>query len=335
VPEDRKTNLWLLCGLAVLGLAYAVYSSLPVLDPSSAMFSNDEGLFLHKGQRGVITADVRYGLFSLLVLSYFYLIDDLFWVLLLHKFLMLVAFLAFQKLLVANYGNAVYLLLFFTFTFLNGFFLRESLIFLFVLLAAHACCNRSIWGYASKIGLMLSRPQALLLFLPPWLSPVLLIGFLQFMRPDYAVLQKRDNGYLSIFSPFFWQDIGAFSLTTLSNINPLMSFKWYITRNDYLILCLLVIGSVPIFVVFWQMVLGLGLKQYRNIYFFRLWICMLGLLIMYGSIGLPIDKRIFIALFSPFIIFINTSLLRWRNLIWLIFTWIFMLVISMTFKLNF
>lgn len=331
--DARKSNHWLLCGFAALGLAYAVYSSLPVLDPSSALFINDEGLFLHNGQRGVIPADVRYGLFSLLVRGYFVGINDPFWVAVLHKSLSLAAFLSFQPMLVRKYGIKLFILLFLTFTFLNGYFLREGLVFLFVLLAVtYTYTRHSILRYPAMLAVLLTRPQSILLFLRPWLSFVLVLCFLFFMRHLYAVEQVRDYGYLSLFYGAFWQDIGVFSLRTLANLNPLSSLLWHTTRGEFLVPALMALGSISLFAVFVHMGLALILQQYRNVYMSRLWGGMLGLLIVYGSIGLPIDKRIFLASFTPFIIFVNPSLLRWRNLMLLMGAWIFMLLIHMNLK---
>lgn len=331
--EDRKSNRWLLCGLAVLGLAYAVYSSLPILDPSSSLFDNDEGLYLNNGLRGVIPADMRYGLFSLLVRGYFVVINDPFWVAVLHKSLSLAAFLLFQPLLARRYGNKVFMLLFLAFTCLNGYFLRDSLVFLFVLLAITTSYTiRSIWRYPAMLAVALTRPQGFMLFLRPWISVALLLCFLLFMRHLYSVGQFRDSGYLSLFKGAFWQDIGAFSLTTMANLNPLSSLRWHTTRDEFLVPCLMALGSIPMFAVFVQMGLSLRLQQYRKTYFSQLWVGMLCLLIMYGSIGLAIDKRIFISLFAPFIIFVNPLLLKWRNLMWLAGAWISMLFIHMSLK---
>lgn len=323
--EDRKTNRWLLCVLAVLGLAYAVYSSLPILDPSSPFFSNDEGFYLNNGLRGVVPADVRYALFSLLIRGYFLVINDPFWVVVLHKSLMLAAFLLFQPMLVCKYGIKVFILLFLAFTFLNGYFLREGLVFLFVLLAvSHTCTSRSIWRYPAMLALALTRPQSLLLFMRSWLLVICLLCFV-----PYGAYQVRGNGLLSVLDGPFWINIGALSLTTLANLNPLASLGFHAARCEYLVLALKALASIPMFAVFVQMALALRWQQYRNAYIPKLWAGMLGLLIMYGSIGLPIDKRIFLSSFTPFIILVNPSLLRWRNLLWLAGAWISMLLIQM------
>jgi hypothetical protein len=326
VLEDRKTNRWLLPALTVLGLAYAVYSSLPILDPSSPLFSNDEGLYLSNASNGVVTLNLRYGLFSLLLRGYFFIIHDPFWVAVLHKSLLLVAFLLFQPMLVRTYGIRVFVLLYLAFTLLNGYLLREGLIFLFTLVAvSHSWPGRSIRRYPALLALLLIRPQGLLLFLRPWLSVVLLLCFLLFMRDQYSV-RNGDNG--SVFIVAFWREISAFTLTTLANLNPLASVAFHVTRGEYLEPGLKVLGSIPMFAVFLQMALALRWQQYRHAYLSRLWTGMLGLLIMYGSIGLAIDKRIFLSLFTPFIIFVNPALLRWRNLFWLAGMWISMLIIS-------
>lgn len=325
--EGGKTNRWLICGLAVLGLAYAVYSSLPILNPSSSLFSNDEGLYLNNGLRGVIPLDLRYGLFSLLVRGYFLVINDQFWVAVAHKSLSLAAFLSFQPTLVRKHGQRVFVLLYLAFTFLNGYFLREGLVFLSVLLAAHSLSSWSTWRYPAMLVLALSRPQSLLLFMRPRLVVILLLCFV-----PYGAYQVRGNGWLSVFHGPFWINIGALSLTTLANLNPLASLGFHVTRGEYIVPALKALCSISMFAVFVQMALALRWQQYRNAYVSQLWAGMLGLLLMYGSIGLAIDKRIFLSLFAPFIIFVNPSLLRWRNLLWLVGLWGSMLVIGMVLK---
>jgi hypothetical protein len=180
------------------------------------------------------------------------------------------------------------------------------------------------------LAVALTRPQSILLFLRPWLSFVLVLCFLLFMRHLYGV--DRDYGYLSLFYGTFWQDIGAFSLRALANLNPLSSLLWHTTRGEFLVWALTALASISLFAVFVQMGLALIIQQYRNVYLSRLWVGMVSLLIVYGSIGLPIDKRIFLASFTPFVILVNPSLLRWRNLLLLAGAWISMLLIQMSLR---
>ncbi|MFY7791005.1 MAG: hypothetical protein ACOVQB_08840 [Polynucleobacter sp.] len=320
---------WIFLALFALGLLHAVYSSLPILDPSSSLFNNDEGYFLNNGLNAIILSDLRYGLFSLLVKSYFLVVGDPFWVVVFHKSLLLTFFFLLQLLLVREYGYKVFILLYSSFIFLNGFFLRESLIFLFVLLALYfSNTGRSTGNYVSLIGLALTRPQGLMLFLRPWVSLLILLTFLLFLRPQYAVVQVPDNGFLTLINGEFWKFVFAKVLTTLANLNPLASFMFHSAEGDYLQLIVSILGSIAMFVVFAQMVLASGWRQYRHAYLFKLCSGMIFLLVIYGAIGMAADKRIFLSLFSPFVIFINPSFLQLRNLFLLLVVWIFMLIIG-------
>jgi hypothetical protein len=247
VLEGRTTCSWQPPSLAVFGLMHVVYSSLPILNPSSSLFSNDEGWYLTNGSNGVITADLRYGLFSLLVRGYFFAIHDPFWVAVLHKSLTLVAFLLLQPMLMRKYGNRVFIPLYFTFIFLNGYIFRDCLVFLFVLLAvSNTCPGRSMRRYPAMLAVTLTRPQGLLLFLRPWLSVVLLLYFLLFMRHLYAVDQVTHHGLLSVFHGSLWKDIGALGMRTLANLNPLASVQFHITKGEYLEPTIKVLGSIPL-----------------------------------------------------------------------------------------
>ena len=82
---NQKMKPWIIFALATLGLAHAVYLSLPILDASSSLFRNDEGYYLKNGANGVFLAELRYGLFSLLVKVYFLIFREPFWVVVFHK----------------------------------------------------------------------------------------------------------------------------------------------------------------------------------------------------------------------------------------------------------
>jgi hypothetical protein len=182
------------------------------------------------------------------------------------------------------------------------------------------------------LGLAITRPQGFMLFLRSWISIALLLFFLLFLRHMYATVQVPDNGFLTVVNGAFWKYVCIKGLSTLANLNPLASFGFYAGKGEYIYFGLTILGSISIFAVFAQMVLALRWQQYRHSYVSRLWVGVIFLLIIYGSIGLAADKRIFISLFSPFIIFANSSLLRWQNLSWLAGVWVFMLMVSMVLK---
>ena len=107
---DRIVNRCLFCVFTALGLAYAVYSSLPILDPSSNLFRNDEGLFLNYGKGSNFLIDLRYGLFSFLLQIYFFVIDDSFLAAVFHNSFLLLSSMFFQPMLVSKYGISVFFL---------------------------------------------------------------------------------------------------------------------------------------------------------------------------------------------------------------------------------
>jgi len=332
VFEQRKKDGWLMLCLATLGLAYAFYSSLPIRDPSSALFGNDEGLYLSYGARGAIMSELRYGLFSLLVRIYFLIVSDPFWVAVLHKSLSLAAFLLFQPMLVRKYGYRPFVLLYLAFSFLNGHFLRDGLIFLFVLLAVSCADSGSlIRRYLAQLPLVLIRPQALLLFFPLRISVILVAYFFLFMRHLYAAEHPGIDMALSEGNIHLIKTSTPLTLITLANINPLASLNFHLNNGSYLEACLTISGSFCMFLVFAQMTLALRWTQYRHTYIPRLWMGAIGILIMYGSIEQTVDKRVFISLFSPFIIFVNPTLIRGRTLVWLVGVWVAMLIIRMLF----
>ncbi len=307
----------------IFGLIYVLYSSLPILNPNSDLYLNDEGFYL--GQRKLLL-DLRYGFFSLFISIYFLFIKSPFWVAVIHKSLMLCAFRMLWPSLISQYGLRVFTLLYFSFIFLNGFFLRDSLIFLFCLFALTQKSSKSLLrNVLVKIPIILTRPQSLLLFLSPWLSIAITITFILFFRPWYAQIQINDNGYLTIFNLFFWRDVFSIISISLSNLNPLELFDMWI-RDNHINLFILILSSISVFVVFEWMILAFFREQYRNIYWSRLLCGVICLFILYASIGVPIDKRILIASLSPFLIFAQSSLLHLYNIISLIGVWIFMLL---------
>jgi hypothetical protein len=82
------------------GIICAFYSTLPVLDFHSQLWSNDEGLFILLAKDNGLDFDIRYGLFLLYIKLYFLFFSDFFAVLS-HKILILILFLlfSFNKLL--------------------------------------------------------------------------------------------------------------------------------------------------------------------------------------------------------------------------------------------
>jgi hypothetical protein len=306
----------------LVGFPIALFSSIDVLDPSSPLYANDEGLYLARGVSGDIVIDLRYGLFSLLVKSYFLVTQNFFVVVLIHKTIMLATFMCFKPHILRRKGWKCFIFIYCAFLFPNIFFLRDSLIFLFVLFAALSdSSDRSIRSSLPLIPLLITRPQGLFLFLRPWISVVLTVAFIFFMRDKYSAHQIRDNGMLIIINDGFWQDIFTYALITLFNINPLPTFIFYINNNDYLKATLLIFSSISLFAVFAQMSLALFYKNLNNAYFPRIWASIFLLLILYGSIGESIDKRIFLALLSPFLIFIEPVFMRRKYILSIFAFW--------------
>lgn len=316
---------WIFLGYGLIGLVVAISSSLPILDPLDPLHANDEGFYLRNGLQASISLDLRYGLFSALVYSYFLLIKNPFLVVILHKVAMLGVFFMFAPILVARRGMLVFSLLFSAFVFLNSFFLRDSLIFLLVLFAIlQNGSDRSVRNALPLVPLMLTRPQTLLLFLRPWVSFALLLCFLTFMRGQYATSQLRDNGHLTLIHQPFWSDVLSRWPATLSNLNPLVAIEFYVDQHNYIIPPLLIVASMPMFIVFFVMISAIFLKNYRNHFMGRLWVGFFGMLVIYGSIGEVIDRRVFISLFSPFLVGVGPLLFRCRNFVFLVVAWVIM-----------
>lgn len=326
MTEHSQTPAWQSFLPLVLGIAYAVYTTLPVLNPGSGFWLNDEALFLEAG-RAHFDLDIRYGLFSLLVKSYYLFTADPFSIVLLHKLIVLCVFLAvFQRKVWADCGGGIFLLTFSAFLYLNGYFLRDSLVYFFTQLAVMSAFSfLTARGVAGFIPLALFRPQNFLLFIPPWMSILLTGGFLILFRYRYAELQLRDQSYLAAFDKSVWlKGLGSI-VTTVSNLNPLIKFPVFFERGLYPEYVLLLLGSVALFAVLIQ----LGLSLYRAEFRFAGWgrVCAgLGcLLAMYGALVVAADIRIFFAAVCPFSLRVKRSLLNWQiltaiALIWLLMT---------------
>jgi hypothetical protein len=325
---DRNSSFFLF--FFIFGLVYVFYSSQLILNPNSFIHLNDEGYYL--GLRRPLF-DPRYGFFSCLVSIYFFFIESPFWVAIIHKSLMLCAFMMFWPSLITRYGLRIFTLLYFSFIFINSFFLRDSLIFLFCLFALMQKKPTSmLLNGLVKIPILLTRPQVLILFLTPWLSIVITIAFILFYRDIYAANQLRDNGLLTIFNEFFWRDVLLIVPVTISNLNPLKLLNLWI-QNNYINLLVLTLSSLSIFVVFGWIILAFFREQYRNIFWSRLLCGLICFFVLYGSIGIPIDKRVFIASLSPFLILVPPSLLKMNHIIIILCVWVLMFLSQDLFRL--
>ena len=304
----------------LVGLACAVVTSLSVLNPDAALWDNDEGYFLGLGLSGRTLLDPRYGAFSILIFVYFQITKFPFAIALIHKLLMLSVFLLFfQKKLLLERGYTIFLALFLTFLYLNSYFLRDSLIFIVCLLAiTRGASDRTIQGSGWLVPLALLRPQMLLLFLRPWISVLAVIAFVMFSRHLYAAGQMRDNGIFSIISAPFWEDLTRHTLSTVANLNPVPKYWAFLKQGAYLEYALLILATIPLFAVLTQMMLALALAPYRFKDYHRVLVGFAGVVVLYGSIGISADVRVFLAAICPFAIYLHKSLLKWQYLLLLV-----------------
>ena len=301
----------------VVGLLLAVYSSLPVLDPRSSLWANDEGLFLNQGQAGGMNLDLRYGVFSVLIFIYFKIFQIPFAVAVAHKVVMLCVFVAlFQRRVLEQAGGAVFVFLFVVFLYLNSYMLRDSLIFVACLLAVTTLStDRSVGGALRILPIALLRPQSLVFFVRPWISAIATVVFIVYLRPRYATAQLRDNGDWTIFHIPFWEDVSKVIITSLTNLNPLPKFPFYVQTGQYLDYALLVLASLPLFAVLAQSVLAVVSAKFRFWHYHHVIVGMTCLLLMYGAIGVPADVRVFFATVCPFFFFAHKALLKPRYVV--------------------
>lgn len=304
----------------LVGVLCAICTTWAVLDSEAPLWDSDEGYFLGLGISGSTLLDPRYGAFSILIFVYFQVTKFPFAIALIHKLLMLSVFLLlFQKSVLQQFGYIVFLALFVTFLYLNSYFLRDSLIFIVSLLAiTHGASDRTIRGAAWLLPLALLRPQTLLLFLRPWVSALAVIIFVMFSRQLYATAQLRDNGILSIVHLSFWEDLTRYVLTTVVNFNPVPKYGAFFRQGAYLEYGLLVLASIPLFAVLAQMTLALALPQYRFKDYHRVWIGLICVVVLYGSLGISADVRVLYAAICPFAIYLHKSLLKWQYLVLLL-----------------
>lgn len=330
--ERLEIPAWQKLSPFLVGVAYAVYTTLPVLNPASSFWLNDEARFLAAG-RTDFDLDIRYGLFGLLVKSYYLFTADPFSIVLLHKLVVLCAFLAvFQGRVLTNNGGTIFVLTFSAFLYLNGYFLRDSIVYFFTQLAVvFALSFWTVRGVAGFVPLILLRPQNLLLFIPSWMSVLLIGGFLIPFRYRYAELQLQDQSYWAIFDKAIWlKGLGSI-VTTVSNLNPLIKLPFFFERGLYADYLLLLLGCVGLFAVFIYLGLSFYCLELRFLGWDRVCVGLGCILVMYGALVVVADIRIFFAAVCPFALRIRGSLLNWKMLSGIVLIWLSMTLIRYCF----
>jgi hypothetical protein len=333
-----------------IGIAHAIYTTLPVLDPGSTFWANDEGRFIEAG-RAIFDRDVRYELFRLLVRFYYLFSDNPFLIVALHKVILLVVFIAvFQRRLLVERGAVVFGLVFATFLYLNSYFLRDTIVFEVTLLAIVLAVDippvefpsgiltlvsaiRSTFSLQSAksaavlLPLVFLRPQNLLFFMRPWMSVPLVIAFLVCFRWWFAELHLELPWYLVPLEKSFWSKGVAVVITTLSNLNPIIKFPFFFERGLYLDYVLLLFGSVALFSVFIQLSLSTFRDEFKFRNFADVRTGLICLLVLYAALAVAADIRIFFAATCPFIIRVHRSLLGWGGLAVIVSIWLLMTVV--------
>lgn len=337
MSERLHMPVWQKFAPLAVGVGHAVYTTLPVRNLESRFWSNDESRFLEAGQ-SPLHLDIRYGLFGILTKFYHLVADDPFLIVMLHKVVVLIVFLAiFQRRVWADRGGIIFFFVFSTFLYLNSYFLRESLIFTFMLLAvllasAIPSMSFSFDGQAAKrvaglFPLVLLRPQNVLFFVRPWMSVLATIGFLALLRGQYAQLKLNGPSYFAVIDKAEWSKIIGTVMTTLSNLNPLIKFPFFFEQGLYLDYVLLLLGSVALFAVFVQLALSLCFEEFRFSGADNVCTGIGCLLVMYGALVIAADVRIFFAAVCPFVFRVRKDLFGWWSLAGIILIWLTMTLI--------
>lgn len=311
---DEKNNVvWLI--LFLIGLFSACYSTLPVLDPESPLWRNDEGYFISLAKSGERFFDIRYGFFLTLSSILFFGFGD-FLAIFLYKTLLLVIFMFFFRKVVDLFGMKKFFALYLVFLYLGLFFLRDVVIFIGSL-AVIIGGTGGYWKIAGRplmgLGvLVLLRPHALLVYVKSWATIIATIIFLLFFRPFFAVKQLPDTQYLILAD--FWKEVLYGAILIINGLNPLTKLGWYFSNQMYFPFLLLFFASI----VLWAVLIQTILAPFNGNFFFRDWsrvlVGMVAFLVMYSALGIEADSRVFLCSFCPFVVFVNENLIRPRYL---------------------
>lgn len=352
----------------ICGTILAYNSSIEVLDLNSNFWLNDQSKFYKWATKPLTCQPIwpdapnlsklifcfieldfpnqfRYGLFVYILSLYSFLFNDPFFLVFTYKISLSTIFIfCFYKSVIINYGFKVFIILFISFSYLNLFLLRDSLLFLVGLTFVinflstkkihkfkiknnsynHKILN--FYKYSCLLILGLIRPQSIFVYLRPILS----IGFLSFFI-IFLIVIKSSKSLRNIDMFRFFPDIGCSTcgigtdglfhqfikmpLISLYNINPIPKFKFYFDNSFYIEYVLLFISSFSLLLLLYQIILSLFRKSF---YFEHRNSIITGLLLMlfiYSQKIVFIDIRIFISLLAPFFLFLNKEIFNFKIII--------------------
>ena len=280
-----------------------------------------------------------YMLFSQITSLYFMFTEDPFLVVFIHKIIInLIFLLFFHKYIIQNLGYKIFIIMYFCFCYLNLYFLRDTLFFIFglTLLIGLPITNfksRTNY-YFCLFGLACLRPQSIffyirikemflliLLVMLTYLFKVNNLNILSLFGNFSDLLSSFDLKPLLVFLLDFFHNI----LLSVNNINPITKLNFYISHNLYTEIFFLFVASISIVLFITQIFLGFYFKDFyvskwKNIFF--------GLIILftfYTLFKIEIDVRIFIASLAPFYIYFNYNILRFG---WIIITLFVLLILQ-------
>ena len=115
----------------LIGVLASFLSSLSVLDLNSAFWLNDESRYLYgiKNIEFSFTTTIRYNFFSYIVKFYFLIFSEPFYVVVFHKILVVFIYTyLLGGIIVKKFNFKTFTIIFISLSYLNLFFLRESMI---------------------------------------------------------------------------------------------------------------------------------------------------------------------------------------------------------------
>lgn len=309
--ETRRIETGVLLFLFLLGLFLAFYSSLPVLTEESSFWRNDEGYFIILGRSNGLLINLRYGLFASIVKPFLALFSD-YHAVVAYKSTVLLASLPVFRRILSEFGVKIFCLAALIFLYLNLFFLRESLIFL-ISITTLVVLSHASWRVGSRVLaglgiLVLFRPQAVLLYVRPWVSLAAAYTFLVYFRSIYAERQMPDTPHLLLAD--YWLEVIKYVAISLNGLNPITKLGHYFRREMYVEYMLLFAASMALLMVFLQASLSCVSEKFSFPHRARFGSGLLMMLILYGGLGMSADSRILLSTAGAFVLFVAEGLIR-------------------------
>ena len=287
---------------------------------------------------------ISYKLFISFISIYFVFFENPFLIVFTHKLILsLIFILFFYKNIVESYGYKILMLLFFCFSYLNLFFLRDSLFFLvgltLLIMLPTINLKSKVTYYFCLVGVFFLRPQSVFFFIK-WKYTILLFLclILLYLIRDLSFIWDSNNQFNWHFGrgskQFTDVSISNFNLTNIVNtfsnylydillafhsINPFTKFTFYLEKDLYINFILLFVSSVFFFLFVFQMFLGIFIKSLKIILWRNILSGLLIMMFIYSYLQIPIDLRVLTSSVAPFFIFFNNKFLRCKPVIFIIF----------------